>query len=255
MTTTSKLLSINCQRGYHKQNFLDFIGEQVKERQHDFLLLQEAPASIEDLLQNAGGYYSVPHTSAGGERKELMIIAHERFTLAHAEMVDLGGGPVLPLVTKTFGGALGVFRKSQSDKKVLILCSLHLPSFLQVKTRQRALSIIKQRLQLVAQAFPGALIIGSGDFNAILGWETERHAHILAPEFHFVPNEIPTYTSHRIEPGNIVNKALWLLGRMGIGKEMTLDHVFTNHPDSITSLTILPTVISDHQSLSVTFAV
>ncbi len=241
-----KILSLNCQRGHRHTDLLRFFQENLQKKNFDFILLQEMPQETDDAFWERYSYKVLRHINKAGEQNEIGIVFNKTFDFVSSEFIDLDPGPVLQWVTKTFGALIAVFKTNSS---FVVLCSLHLPAFLQVKTREKSLLLIKKRLTEISTHYPNAPIVGGGDFNTINKNERGTQRKILADKFQLINNNKPTYSSYHIEPSNLGNKLVWLLSRLGFNKNLTLDHIFTNNIVAVESLTILPVLVSDHKPL------
>jgi endonuclease/exonuclease/phosphatase family metal-dependent hydrolase len=240
-----RILTLNCQKGYRRELY-PFLKRVFAAATYDFVLLQEAPEKLPELLDSAASYrISRSDREPAGQWSHLAIMYRRSYRLISHTLIAFKAERPRFLRHPEFGLLLGTFADERGF--AVRLGSLHLhPSFNRA-TRRVELVRLKDALRTKEAGVP--TIVG-GDCN-FGPWELGFALRLMAPEF-VCPTENAgaTMDSRYTEPApSILNAGARFLAAFGIGMRLPTDHFFIDRTAAAAhrvSCGALPERVSDH---------
>ncbi|MES2203068.1 MAG: endonuclease/exonuclease/phosphatase family protein [Patescibacteria group bacterium] len=250
-----KILSLNCQRGYHSHLPLrEFLRDVFERGDYDFIILQEFAKDVPSFVRGVGPYNLLEaHDDQVGEYAQLCVAFRQGYELAASDFTAFATkkpDPIVGVVHSTFGFLCGRFSKAD---KVYVVGSVHLHAGVFRSTRREQMRIIKR--QLLELSRPEDMVVFGGDCN--LGpFEHNGMARLLAPEFVWATGKIPSTLNgwYSENVARLPNRIGAFLRFFGIPVRLWTDQVFVDAKTALNSVTqsrVLPDRVSDHSPVEV----
>jgi endonuclease/exonuclease/phosphatase family metal-dependent hydrolase len=245
-----KILSLNCQRGYHSHLPLrEFLQRIFVAGEYDFILLQEFAKNVPSFVRGVGPYQLLEaHNDEVGEAAQLCVAYRREYDLLGSSFeafATKGPDPIVGAVHSTFGSLCGRFTGQDT---IIVVGSMHLHAGVHRGERKRQIQTIKK--QLLTLRVPGDSVIVGGDCN--LGpLEHRGVAHLLEPEFSWATSDLPPTLDGKYSENvsRLPNRIGAVLRFFGIPARLWTDQIFVDAATAaVTRLecSVLPDRVSDH---------
>ncbi len=241
------ILTLNCQKGYGIGT-AEFINNCLKEKQYDFLLLQEASPAIVEAIRLESYKLLRGFNEDVGDWSQVHILFRSEFVLEQHHFVSFANVRKRNARRREFGLLLGTFEIPAGR---IIIGSLHVNAGIQVLARREESCMIRDAIRAYNTArLP---VIFGGDFNSGLPGETARNDRIFSPDFtNCTSDSGPTCDSQYVEPVILLNRWARHLARIGIHFLLKVDHIYAAAATArqyTSSCRVLPVRVSDHSPL------
>lgn len=248
-----KILSLNCQRGYHPHLPLrEFLQRIFAEGKYDFILLQEFAKEVPSFIRGIGPYELLEvHDDEMDEAVQLSVAYRNEYELLESDFEVFPTkkpDPIVGINHSTFGSLSGRFVRNGST---VVVGSVHLHAGVNRNTRKRQIQTIKKRLMTFCK--PGDMVVFGGDCN--LGpLEHKGIAGILGPEFIWVTDGLPPTLDGKYSENvsRLPNRFGALLRFFGIPARLWTDQIFVDKTTAIShesTSRMLPDRVSDHNPI------
>lgn len=251
-----KILSLNCQRGYHPHLPLrEFLQKVFQQGEYDFILLQEFAKDVPSFVHQLGPYKLLKiYNGEVGEDSQVCVAYRCEYDLVASDFVNFvtkGPDPIVGITHSTFGLVCGRF--IAGDTKIVV-GSLHLHAGMSRRVRKLQMQTIKECLGALQE--PGDTVVFGGDCN--LGpREHGGIARLLGPEFVWVSDGLPPtldgWYSENVR--RLPNRVGALLRFFGIPVRLWTDQIFVDEKTATrhqVACRVLPDRVSDHSPVELT---
>lgn len=251
-----KLLSLNCQRGYH-QGLRKFLRETLESGEYDFLLLQEFAKGVPSYIHDIGGYGLLRlYNDEINEESQTVIMYRKKHRLLGHSMIHFPKtypDPVMGRKHSTFGSLCARF---EIGSGIVLLGSIHLHSGMGRSVR--LIQTQKVKKQVLDLRRKDDQVIFGGDCNFGYPSERRRAESMMAPEFVCVTKDLgPTLDSRYSENvPHIMNRIAVFLSLFGIGIPLWTDQLFVDTKTAQESIVcrVLADRVSDHSPLELVWS-
>jgi endonuclease/exonuclease/phosphatase family metal-dependent hydrolase len=255
MQRSIHLITLNCQRGERLGELEYYLSDLVREKEIDFLLLQEVDPKVahilNKILKRSFSYQIVQHQiPETGKQAEVVILYNPKFALV--EYTYHSYKRFLPKKSKETGAVVARFTIPADEKtgqREIIVCSSHLHAAYHYKARMRELQYIKN--EILALNNDERICIIGGDFNYLMPGELNRGNRIMEPDFvHVTDYDQHSCDSSLLESTEFQNKLFLFLSRIGLKFLLKIDHMYVDR-DSFEKgayeTNVIDVLVSDHR--------
>ena len=247
------VLTLNTQKAY-QPGFGPFMHGVLASQRYDFLLLQEANATVMSIISGADHSYAVLHPFDAdlGADTGVCILYKKEFILKDILFTSFAKtNPAMP--ARGWGFVGGLFTVDGGD---MLVGSVHLHSGIKISIRRKEIRMIKEKISHYGN---NTQFIFAGDFNTGFPGEIFTIDNMFLPDFVRSSKNIGTTLDSRYTEKSsfLLNRVNSFFAHLGISFKFRTDHVYVdvhtmqNHHISCKTL---PDRVSDHMAVEVVIA-